>query len=167
MRTERREELRGIMRRAHVLARQMAGHYQARLAAGLRQAWAEAKRPVKGLNLARECKLTDDGLVTTEAHGAWSKGWLAKVELAAPGARFDLEREFVQADLSTVNRKGNGIKKYRLDRLVDGVYEADSVWRSYQSHRTYFLVVAGSVECIFDDKLAAKNYLAATSKKSA
>ena len=47
------------------------------------------------------------------------------------------------------------------------MYEADSVWRSYQSHRTYFLVVAGSVECIFDDKLAAKNYLAASSKKSA
>ena len=167
MRTERREELRRIMRRAHELARQMAGHYQARLAAGLRQAWAESKRPVKGLNLARECKLTDDGLVTTEAHGAWSKGWLAKVELAAPGARFDLEREFVQADLSTVNRKGNGLKKYRLDRLVDGVYEADSVWRSYQSHRTYFLVLDGSVEVIFADKLAAKNYLAATSKKSA
>lgn len=158
----RREELRRVMRRAHELARGMAGHYQARLAAGLRQAWAEAKCSVTGLDLARSCKLTDDNHIVTEAHGGWSKGWMARVELAAPGARFDLEREFCRADLDSTNRKGNGIKKYRLDKLADGVYEADSVWRSYQGHRTYFLVEGGSVECVFDDKAAAKTFLAMT-----
>lgn len=57
-----------IMVRAHELARQMVGDYQARLALGLRQAWREARRSAKShaeraLDLAAALKADRDVIV--------------------------------------------------------------------------------------------------------
>ncbi|MBN2980087.1 hypothetical protein [Cohnella algarum] len=161
-----------IMKRAHELAKGFEGHYAACLALALRQAWVEARTPapaveevaeaiVSGLSLVRGCRKIDEAVIRTEAHSGWSKGWLARVSLSAPGARFDLEREFVRASADNTNRSGNGYKEYNLSQLVDGIYEADSVAKSYQSHRTFFQVAGGSVVEIFEDKAAAKAALGA------
>lgn len=115
------------------------------------------------LNLSRNRKLNgnDDSVrVITEAHSGWSKGWVARVTLAAPGSRYELDREWLRPSATSLSRAGNGTKTY--DDLEDGVYEADSVWRSYQSHRTYFHVRDGqlSEDDVTEDREQAKKWLA-------
>ncbi|MGG4034189.1 hypothetical protein ABEV74_10900 [Paenibacillus cisolokensis] len=159
-------KLADIMRRSHELAKGFEGHYAARLALALRQAWAEAKAvaaasKLVGLDLCRGIEWTEEAAVVTEVHSGWSKGWLARVTLAAPGARYDLHREFIGESKRDMSRAGNGTKTYKLSQLADGIYEADSVYRSYTSFRTYFRVAGGKVVELYENKAVAKAALAA------
>ncbi|MBY9080968.1 hypothetical protein KIH86_02900 [Paenibacillus sp. HN-1] len=151
--------MKNIMVRAWEIARtavvRFGGKVQEYMAMALRQAWAEARKPVEmGLSLVRGIRRTDDAEVVTEAHGSWSKGWLARVTLATPGAKFDLDRKFIRASYDGRNRSGNGYLTYT--GLADGIYEADSVIRSYSAHRIYFRIIAGVVAEIFEGKEDAK-----------
>lgn len=134
-------------------------------AQALAMAWAEYKAPkVSGLSLCRNVRETEEASIVTEAHSGWSKGYLALVTLAAPGARFDLDRKFIRASINEVNRSGNGYLTYSLKNAADGIYEADSVARSYTSMRVYFRVQGGSVVEVFDDKASAKSAMSAAQK---
>lgn len=126
--------------------------------AALRQAWALVKGVVKvaGLDMVRGYALNDSDSVVTEAHVGWSKGWLAKVKLSAVGAKYDLDSNFISASYRELSRAGNGNITYKLSKLEDGIYEADSVYRSGESFRLYFRVENHSVVEVFDSKDDAK-----------
>ncbi|MCL6460144.1 MAG: hypothetical protein K6T85_19305 [Gorillibacterium sp.] len=154
-----------IMIRAHQLAKGFEGHYSARLSLALRQAWSETKAPMlSGLKLCRSVIMTEEATVITEAHSGWSKGWVARVTLAPVGAKFDLDRRFVNADDRDVNRAGNGYLTYSTRFMADGIYEADTVRRSMESQRVYFRIATGIVIEVFESKVAAKVALSDVSK---
>lgn len=100
---------------------------------------------MNGLNLSRGVQDTEVAHLVTEAHGGWSSGYLARVRLAGPRSKFDLDRVFVTPDEQSLSRAGNGSKTYYLCDLDDGVYEAESVYRSYSKHRVYFELREGRV----------------------
>lgn len=154
-----------VMRKAWELFRKAGVRTMEAWGNALRQAWAIVKGVVKvmSLDLRRRVDLYETGeqpKVVTETHTSWSKGWVARVRLAKPGAKFDLDRNFLQADRMDLSRAGNGDKVYFLSNLEDGVYEADSVYRSMQSFRSYFRVLNHSVVQVFESKNDAKSYLA-------
>lgn len=76
--------------------------------------------------------------IVTEAHSSWTTGWLAEITEINEDKPGGLGRKFMPYDTESLSRAGNGSKAYVIDS--PGVYEADSVWRSYKSHRTYFVV---------------------------
>lgn len=98
-----------------------------------------------GLSLARELTAWDQPVVITEAHTKWSKGWMARIEIAPARSRWRFERTWVDPADDRRNTAGNGLLVYDLRQLPDGVYEADSVERSGRSHRAYFRVADGRV----------------------
>jgi hypothetical protein len=54
--------LANIMKRAHALAKQMVGHYYARLSLALRQAWKEAKGMVKVIDKKAKFETKEEAL---------------------------------------------------------------------------------------------------------
>lgn len=98
-----------------------------------------------GLSLARELTAWDQPVVITEAHTKWSKGWMARIEIAPARSRWRFERTWVDPADDRRNTAGNGLLVYDLRQLPGGVYEADSVERSGRSHRAYFRVGEGRV----------------------
>jgi len=93
---------------------------------------------------------TDTAVVITEAHGSWSKGWVAALSLAPVGAKYPVDRQFLRASKIDLSRAGNGTKRYSLP---EGLYEADSVAGSYRSHRVVFVVRAGGeIEVLADSE---------------
>ncbi len=97
------------------------------------------------INLSRRVEIDGEpepgrARIVCEAHGGWSKGWCA---LLLPGERtpderwpgrylYDLDRRWLDSE-DDLSRAGNGRRTY--DELGPGIYEADSVWRSYASRR--------------------------------
>ncbi len=113
--------------------------------------------PTHGLNLARTDTADESGFIFTEAHSTWSKGWLARIQLAQwENTQFDLERSFITPTSADLSRVGNGHKSYALSGLDDGIYEADSVWRSFKAHRVYFEVRDHAIVRRFANKEEAK-----------
>lgn len=98
-----------------------------------------------GLSLARELVAWDQPVVITEAHAKWSKGWMARIEIAPARSRWRFDRAWVDPADDRRNSAGNGPLVYDLRQLPDGVYEADSVERSGHSHRAYLRVAEGRV----------------------
>jgi hypothetical protein len=97
--------------------------------------------------------------VVIEAHPGWTKGWLAKLNagtLTSPG------RTFLTAASSQLSNAGNGTKTFT--DLENGLYEAESVWRSYKIARTVFrvqdneIIILGDFEASGADKI--KSYVA-------
>lgn len=161
------EEKKTVMTQAWTIARtakaKFGGKVREYIGAALRMAWKVAKTPIivaKGISCCRGTELIDEAVVRTEVHCGWAKGWLARIELSGAGARYDLDRTFINTGDAQLSRAGNGKITYDLTDLADGIYEADSVYRSYTGFRAYFRVVAGSVVEIFDSKKAAKEALA-------
>jgi hypothetical protein len=99
--------------------------------------------------------------VVTETHGSWSKGWVARISPPELGDKYDFKREFLKAEEEKLSRAGNGLKTYR--NLPAGIYEADSVYRSYKSHRVYFSVTSTGVIKIIPSKTEALEALTAES----
>lgn len=91
---------------------------------------------------------TDYPAVVTEAHSAWSKGWVARIvdtDDHAPGGFVQL---FLHDEKSGLSRAGNGWKEYRL--VEPGLYQADSVYRSYTSFRTLFAFDGEKIQVLAD-----------------
>lgn len=157
-----------VMTQAWTIARtakaKFGGKVREYISSALKVAWASIKAPIfaavkpalAGLNLARQENRIEDAVIRTEAHSGWSKGWMARITLAASRAHFDLDRSFVNGDKSGVNRSGNGTIEYNTKFLADGIYETDSVLKSYTSHRSYFRIAAGAVVELFANKNEAK-----------
>ena len=117
---------------------------------------------IQGLNICRQIKELDEPMLITEVRTRFNcKGWLARIEIAGPNARFDLERDWIRPDEADLSRAGNGTKTYNVNELVDGVYEAASVWRSFKQHRVFFEVEGGEIAHWTDNKREAKAWLAA------
>lgn len=112
-----------------------------------------------GLNLVRGWKLVDDPVVVVERHNGWTNGWVARITLAEPQSKYDLEREFLSPARSQLSRAGNGTKTYDLREFEDGWYEAESVARSYQSFRVYFEVRDHGVQRVVETKQEVKKIL--------
>lgn len=80
--------------------------------------------------------------VQTECTGRSTKGWGARVTLAAKGGKYPLERAWLDTyDEDVTQSSGNGTKRYRLTE--PGWYEFDSQWRSMATHRTLVHVTRG------------------------
>lgn len=90
------------------------------------------------LYLNRQVTLNDNSNanVVTEAHSGWSTGWVAELTLDPNSPA--LVRAFIEPTKRELSRAGNGTKVYA--NIKPGFYQADSVWRSYASHRQVFEV---------------------------
>lgn len=66
--------------------------------------------------------------IVTEAHGSWSKGWVARIS--------DSQRRFLDPIDEQFSNNRNGLREFLVD--TPGLYEVDSVCRSYHSHRLRF-----------------------------
>jgi len=66
--------------------------------------------------------------ILTEAHGSWSRGWIALLN--------DGRRSFLDPIDEQLSNNRNGLREFLVD--APGLYEVDSVCRSYRSHRLRF-----------------------------
>lgn len=128
-------DLRSIMKRAHEIARTLVGHYHARLAYGLRIAWAEAKTASK---------------VRIEVRHQPSGGreWVAEIIGRHP--RWKFEREF----LTPVDRRWSysGRTGKTIFELEEGkLYEVHEPWKG----RRFVKVEGGQVVKIDVDEVLA------------
>lgn len=147
----------GRKARAGTLKETLASRRAAR--AGAKSAPAPAPRP-KGtiLDLSRGVNAREsDGPgvhVTTEAHSGWSHGWLAAMTPHHDERGPTHGRDFFRPDSTDLSRAGNGAKHYH--DVPEGVYEADSVRRSFSPHRAFFHVKGGQVEHLSEDEAVAR-----------
>ena len=114
---------------------------------------------MKHLDLVRtvEQRDTERLTVVTETHNGWTRGWVARIQLSQPGAKYDLDREFIGADDESLSYGGNG-RRFYYD-LQDGIYEAESVYQSMRAFRVYFRVLGGDIVAVTRSKEAAKGWL--------
>lgn len=127
--------MREIMRRAHQLAKEMEGHYHARMALALRMAWAEARRPKRAV-------------LKVAYYARVQRGWVARITGRHPKYRF--AREFI--DPVARERSGSGRTGEDVYELTDGIYEAQEPYRG----RSYFEVRGGQIRWLYrlEDVLA-------------
>jgi hypothetical protein len=133
----------------------------------------EASVPVKpapiyrGFNLVRTAEPLEAEVIRTEAHAGWSKGWLARMELIPPVLEGtyakDVSLTFFSADEENLSRAGNGSKTYAGP--FDGVFVAESVWRSMTAHRHYMRFIDGVLVADSSDEDDARAWLGATETK--
>lgn len=131
---------------------------------------AAPSRPAvqRGLNLVRRIEHTDDGMVYTEISAfAGGKGWAAQMLPTAPTVRYgkvaDYEYRFLRADDRHVSGSGRtGHANYDIRNEDDGVYVAQSVYRSGVSQTVFFEVRDGSVGDWTEDIDEARRWLGAT-----
>lgn len=100
--------------------------------------------------------------IVTERHGAWSRGWVARIvreDASAPGG---LAQRFVDA-VAEPPRGKNGDARFRVG---DGLYQADSVWRSFSSHRVLFRVAGGEVEILADTASTSMGHLKTVARRA-
>jgi hypothetical protein len=148
------EDVRGLTRRVPSVVRL---YDQPRQVVAAAEDLYPAPRPKQGVNLARYVALTDTPEIETEAHpGFGTTGWVAELVPQTPTwgsmrlddgkvtGMLDVTLSFQSPDREELSRAGNGHRYYRLSSLGDGVYLAESVWRSYATHRTFVLVRDGS-----------------------
>lgn len=95
---------------------------------------------------------SEKGFVTTEAHSQWSTGYLARLR---EGKNLEIEREFLRPAKTELSRAGNGTKFYEISSMPDGVYEAESVIRSYEACKEYFRIKDGQIVEIYNSKAEA------------
>lgn len=109
------------------------------------------------VHLARESRIEDRGgdafpvIVTLEKHVAWGNTWLAEVtgvDSEAPGG---FAQTFLEVDSQSLSREGNGTVMYLIEK--DGIYQANGVWRSYETHRTVIVVKDGEVKILVESAL--------------
>lgn len=127
--------MREIMRRAHQLAKEMEGHYHARMALALRMAWAEARRPKKAV-------------LKVAYYARAPRGWVAR--LIGRDQKYRFAREFL--DPVARERSGSGRTGADIYELGDGIYEVNEPYRG----RSYCEVRAGKITWIYrvEDVLA-------------
>lgn len=108
--------------------------------------------------------------VCTSAHAGWSAGWVAQLEKTENPAKPN--RNFLTWNKSNCSRAGNGCKVYH--HLADGIYECESVVRSYESARFYLKITDGVIVEIERDsafaavaELTLDEYRTALSKAAA
>lgn len=121
--------LKQIMKRAHELAREMEGHYAARLSLALRQAWEEAKAKPK------------NAIMYVRHQPSGGKEWVAEIVGRHPKFKFD--RLFEQP----VERRwsGSGKTGSTLFELEEGkIYEVNAPYEG----RQFVTVVNGQIETI-------------------
>ena len=110
----------------------------------------------RGLDLRRKMERIEAGRIFVEqTRGV--KAYVATLADGASNARFKVARAFVDADEEDLSRSGRGFKTYNVSGMKDGVYEAQSVWRSMTGHRAYFRVQDGAVTELFDTLKEAMN----------
>ena len=126
--------MREIMRRAHEIAKELEGHYHARMAMALRAAWQEV-RNVKAV-------------LKVPFYARAERGWVARITGRHPKYRFS--REFL--DPVARERSGSGRTGEDVYELVDGIYEVHEPYRG----RSYCEVRAGKITWIYrvEDVLA-------------
>lgn len=119
----------GIMKRAHEIARTLEGHYIARLAMALRMAWAEARKPRK---TTLEVRHQPSG----------GKEWVAKIVGRHPKWKF--EREFISPIARNWSSSGKtGVTVFELEN--GAIYEVNEPWKG-----RYFVEVDGDSVYVID-----------------
>ncbi|MBN9519483.1 hypothetical protein J0H58_13330 [bacterium] len=106
-----------------------------------------------GLDLRRDPEWVDGSVIITEwQRPPGSKGYLADIALpSGPGPhRYDLDRTFL---------RGSGTKYIYYRDLDDGVYEAESAYRSSVTRRYYILVTGGQPRVFSTRKSVALDWL--------
>lgn len=125
-----------IMKRAHQIARELEGHYHARLVMALRQAWAEARQP-------------KTVVISVNHQPSGGKEWVAEITGRHP--KYNFNREF----LRPVERRwsSSGKTGRTLFELEEGkVYEVNEPWRG----RYFVTVVSGEIVQVEVEEVLAK-----------
>lgn len=112
-----------------------------------------------GLDLVRTCERIAVPEVRVE-QSASTKAWVALCQEEV-GGRWPLSHTYLKASHTSLSRAKNGTKTYAVTQMVDGVYVANSTWRSMEGHRRYFRVEAGAVVEVFDDQEEALEWMRA------
>jgi hypothetical protein len=102
------------------------------------------------VQLDRKVEVEDRGsgdalpvLVMLGKHPGWGSTWLAEVTDVDEETRGGFVQEFLDVESQSLSNVGAGSVLYRID--TDGIYQANSIWRSYTTHRVVFRVQAGQV----------------------
>jgi hypothetical protein len=106
-----------------------------------------------GLDLRRDPEWINAPVIITERQRPpGSKGYLADIALpTGPGPhRYDLDRVFI---------RGSGAKYIHYRDLEDGIYEAESAFRSFVTRRYFVLVADGRPRVFSTRKSAALDWL--------
>ena len=106
------------------------------------------------LNLARG-DYGKEGHLTTEVKPGLTSGYLARL---SPSQDKSHGRSFVSASDKRTTREGNGENHYKLNALDDGLYEAETVFRSAQKKRHYLKVQNGTITSQFNDLNEAEDH---------
>jgi hypothetical protein len=102
------------------------------------------------LTTVRKAEVTNDdnpsAVLITECHEEFgTNGWAALLSLT--GTRNFTTSNWLTPDREQLDRQRRGTKTY-LD-LPPGIYDCESVWKPYKTHRVFFEVRAdGSIEII-------------------
>lgn len=104
-----------------------------------------------GLDLQRTVAEMQNGEIWVEQMKG-VRAYLAQI--TGPCAVYKAKRHFIDGDESQLSQARKGRIVYDVTELDDGVYEAQSTWRSMRRHRVYFVLRGGSIE-ILDDLDAA------------
>lgn len=108
--------MKGIMKRAHELAKKMVGDYQARMVLALRQAWFEAKNPVVELDAEDKAEIIVKAL---KSEGFWAEAEEDCGEYIVSVSR-KLSRGWQRMGYLVVTEDGN-IEVGGLDRNKAGI----------------------------------------------
>ena len=105
------------------------------------------------LSTVRKTEVTDDAnpsaVLITECHEEFgTNGWAARLTIApSKGSLNFTTSHWLSPDSEQLDRLNRGTKTYR--DLPPGLYDCESVWKPYKTHRVYFEVRAdGSIEVL-------------------